>query len=209
MTITEEQQVIRRVLGGQKDAFEELVLANEKNVYNLSLRMLGSEEDALDVSQEAFLKAYMRLGGFRGESRFSVWLYRLTYNLCVDLIRKKPNASIISLTYKTGDEAGRDIEIPDEGETPESAVLAKEKREAIAEGIQLLGRMHKEILLMREISEMSYEEIGAALGINEGTVKSRLARARKALADRLAAKGTFPENFRQKDKTSLEGGGEE
>ena len=188
-------QVIRKVTDGDRDAFEDIVLANQKNVYNLALKMTGSEEDALDISQEAFLKAYRQLGSFRGESRLSVWLYRLTYNLCIDFLRKKPRAGMISLTNQDDDEP-RDIEIPDVRELPEDSLMRKETRKAIAESINELGHRHREIIIMREITGMTYIDIASVLKINEGTVKSRLARARLSLAGILVAKGTFPESYR-------------
>ena len=204
MTASEEREIIDRVLDGDKDAFELLVLENQKNVYNLALKMTGDEEDALDISQEAFLRAYIKLKGFRGDSRFSVWLYRLVYNLCVDFIRKRPRDQVVSLTYKDADGETYDLEIPDERDVPEEAILKHEKSKDIAEGIGELVPKHREILVMREITGMSYDEIAVVLSINEGTVKSRLARARKNLADILLKKGTFPECYRL---IKAEGGG--
>ena len=199
MTAGEELNIIQRVLSGDKNAFEELVLANQKNVYNLALKITKNEDDALDISQEAFIKAYSLLEGFRGESRFSVWLYRLTYNLCIDFLRKKPKAQVISLS-SYHDEAGEtyDLEIPDLRSIPEDNIFRQELRAEINESIDELGPKHREILVMREISGMSYTEIADTLMLSEGTVKSRLARARLSLVNILLGKGTFPEGFRQK-----------
>ena len=195
MTSSQEQNIIKSVLDGDKNAFEELVKANEKNVYNLTLKMTGSREDALDLAQEVFLRAYMRLSGFRGESKFSVWLYRLTYNLCIDFKRKIPREKTVSLTSQTEEDL-REIEILDDRNNPEDMALRQEKREAIAEGLERLGELHRNILLMREITGMTYEEIATALKISEGTVKSRIFRARKSLADMLINQGTFPKTNR-------------
>jgi len=204
MTADEELIVIRKVLGGDRDAFEGLVLANQKNVYNLALKMTASEDDALDISQEAFFKAYRQLDGFRGDSRFSVWLYRLTYNLCIDFLRKKPKTMTASLSYQ--DESGEvcDLEIPDLRNLPEDNALRRETRKTIAESIGGLGQSHREILVMREITGMSYAEIADTLNLSEGTVKSRLARARRSLVNILVEKGTFPEGFRHKERTEVE-----
>jgi len=196
MNIEKEQEIIRRVVEGDKNAFEELVLANQKNVYNLALKMTGNEEDALDVSQEAFLKAYRQLDGFRGDSRFSVWLYRLTYNLCIDFLRKKPRSKIISLSYEDDDGDAKFLEIPDTRNLPEDSALRSEVRETIAVSIKEMAHKHREILVMREITCMSYDEIAETLNVNVGTVKSRLARARMKLVEILSKKGTFPECFR-------------
>jgi len=204
LTIDEEREIISRVVDGDKSAFEALVLANQKNVYNLALKMSGNEEDALDISQEAFLKAYVQLGGFRGESKFSVWMYRLTYNLCIDFIRKRPRANVISITQYDDDDDSRDIEIPDVRSLPEDIAMRKESRKIIAESIDELGAKHREILVMREITGMSYIDIAETLNISEGTVKSRLARARLSLANILAGKGTFPEGFRPNKRKEAE-----
>jgi len=200
MTPEEEMRIIRTVQGGDKDAFEELVLANQKNVYNLALKMTKNEEDAMDISQESFIKAYTQLGNFRGESRFSVWMYRLTYNMCIDFLRRKPDAHVISLTYQDEDNEAGDLEIPDARELPEDILLRRESRKTIAESINELGPSHREILIMREITGMSYDDIAVTLNISEGTVKSRLARARKNLISILLKKGTFPESFRLKER---------
>ena len=205
MTSEEELRIINRVVGGDKNAYEALVLANQKNVYNLALKMTKNEDDALDVSQEAFIKAYRQLANFRGESRFSAWLYRLTYNLCIDFLRKKPQTPVVSITtYQDDGEDARDIEIPDLRNMPEDELFRSEMRKDIEDSIGELGGKHREIFVMREITGMSYTEIAEALEISEGTVKSRLARARLSLAGILVNKGTFPDSFRQKDREEVE-----
>ena len=198
MQAEEELRLIQRVLGGDNNAFEELVLANQRNVYNLALKMTNNEDDALDISQEAFLKAYRQLDSFRGESKFSVWLYRMTYNLCIDFLRKRPRSAVISLSYQDDEGDAQELEIPDLRSLPEDSVFRAEMRKTIADSINELGTTHREILVMREITGMSYTEIADTLKISEGTVKSRLARARVSLANILVEKGTFPEGFRQK-----------
>jgi RNA polymerase sigma-70 factor (ECF subfamily) len=196
MNLDEEKEVIKKVIGGDRNAFEDLVLANQKNVYNLALKMTRNEEDALDISQEAFIKAYRQLDTFRGNSRFSVWLYRLTYNLCIDFLRKKSGANTVSLDYE--DEAGDTVplEIPDLRNLPEDNTIRSEMRKIISESIEELPAKHREVLVMRELTGMSYDEMAASLGVSVGTVKSRLARSRLKLISILKEKGTFPESFR-------------
>ncbi|MDR2571735.1 MAG: sigma-70 family RNA polymerase sigma factor [Oscillospiraceae bacterium] len=197
MITTNEKEIIQRVINGDKDAFEELVTANQKNVYNLALKMTRNAEDALDVSQEAFIKAYRQLGSFRGDSRFSVWLYRLTYNICIDHIRKKKRENkIVSLDYEDDENDTKPIEIPDMRNLPEDSVMRGEIRREITEGIEKLPTKHRQILVMRELTGMSYDEMASTLSINIGTVKSRIARARIKLAKILMESGTFPENLR-------------
>ena len=198
MTVSEELDIIDKVLKGDTDAFEALVLDNQKKVYNLALKMTGNENDALDIAQEAFLRAYTGLKGFRGDSRFSVWLYRLVYNLCVDFTRKKQRTPVTPLTYTDDDGELADIEVPDTRYEPESVAEKRELREAVTRGIDALPPRHKEILVMREVTGLSYEDIASALQISEGTVKSRLSRARQNLAGLLAQYGTFFTESRHK-----------
>jgi len=199
-----EEEIIQRVIGGDKNAFEGLVLVNQKNVYNLALKMTRNEDDALDISQEAFIKAFRQLRNFRGDSRFSVWMYRLTYNLCIDFLRKKPKDNTTSLYFE--DESGEStpLEIPDVRNLPEDSTLRKELRKNINDSIKELPQKHREVIAMREIAGMSYEEIAKTLRINEGTVKSRLARARMKLIVILKEKGTFPDSFRLNNREEVE-----
>lgn len=205
MTQDEEKIIIRKVTGGDKDAFEVLVLENQKNVYNLALKMMRNADDALDIAQEAFIKAYTGLTNFRGESRFSVWLYKLTYNLCIDAIRKRPADKMLSLDIEDTEDGFTPIEIPDVRELPEDSAIRSETRKIIAQSIDLLPQKYREVLVMREITEMSYEEIAAAAGIDIGTVKSRLSRARLKLAIMLEKSGTFPDSFRLKTQRGKTG----
>jgi len=204
MTLSEELEIIDKVRLGDADAFEALVLDNQKKVYNLALKMTGNDNDALDIAQEAFIKAYTGLKSFRAESRFSVWLYRLVYNLCIDYSRKKQRTEVSSLTYINADGEYADLEIPDLRYTPESAAEKRELREAVTRGIDELPPNHREILVMREITGMSYEDIAGTLNISEGTVKSRLSRARQSLAARLEQYGTFYGSRRHKGMGEVE-----
>ena len=202
MTREEENRIIRRILGGDKNAFAELVRENQNNVYGLCLRLMKNEQDALDASQDAFIKAYETLPDFRGQSRFSVWLYRIAYNLCIDRLRSASKRKVSSLTYD--DEDSAEAQIPDTRYDPESEYAKKELRASLTEAIASLSEEHRQVLLMREYSGMSYEDIAVSLGISEGTVKSRLSRARRAAAKILTEKGTFPSVFRQKNKEGKE-----
>ena len=206
MTALEEKAVIEKVCAGDSDAFEALVADNQKKVYNLALKMMGNEEDALDISQEAFIKAYTGLPNFRAESRFSVWLYRLTYNICIDFLRKKKRKPELPLAVSDGDGDGGylELEIPDTRYEPSSEAERHELREAVDKGIAALPENHREILVMRELTGMSYEQIAHTLNINEGTVKSRLSRARQRLAAILDGYGTFSRGSRQKNSKEVD-----
>ena len=116
--IQEDARLIRQVLDGNADAYEHLVRANEKKVYNLALKMTGNEQDAMDLAQDAFLKAYTNLGKFNGTCKFSVWLYRLTYNLCVDFLRRKKRENTVPLVYEDEDGTDRSLSIRDPAGDP-------------------------------------------------------------------------------------------
>ena len=207
MTALEEKAVIDRVCAGDSDAFEALVLDNQKKVYNLALKMTGNEEDALDLSQEAFIKAYSSLKKFRAESRFSVWLYRLTYNICIDFLRKKKRKPELPLTLTDQDGDFLDLEIPDTRYEPASEAEKRELREVVTDSIDSLPDKYREIIVMREMTGMSYDEIARSLGINEGTVKSRLSRARQSLVSILNGYGTFSYGSRQKNGKEVDSHG--
>lgn len=204
MTLSEELEIIEKVRRGDANAFEALVLDNQKKVYNLALKLTGNQNDALDISQEAFLKAYTGLISFRGESRFSVWLYRLVYNLCIDDMRKKQRTQASSLTYIEDESERSELEIPDMRYEPAGEAEKRELRLAVSAGINALPLKHREILVMREITGMSYEDISRALSINEGTVKSRLSRARQRLMLILMRNGTFLCDNRHKERREVE-----
>ena len=198
MTLEREKQIIENVTSGNTDAFEELLLAHQTNVYNLALKMTGNQTDAEDVTQEAFFKAFRLLKGFRGDSRFSVWLYRITYNQCLDFLRKRKRNQAMSLSQFDDEGDNFVLEIPDVRELPENAAIRRELGKAINKTINELDQNYREIIVMREIADMSYSDIAKTLNINEGTVKSRLSRARKNLANSLFSKsyGTNPSGNR-------------
>lgn len=190
MTREEELELVRKVQNGDSSSFEQLVLENQTRVYNLALRTVGNEDDAFDMSQEAFIKAYNSIGSFRGDSRFSVWLYRLTVNVCLDFLRSEGRKAHSSLTY-IDEEDEKELEISDERFSPEAIAEKKELREAVNNGLMQLPANYRAILLLREIDGLSYEEIGSALDLEEGTVKSRIFRARKKLCAILSDSGNI------------------
>ncbi len=204
MTREQEGKIIARVLGGDADAFEALVTEYEKNVYNLALKMTGNTEDAADLSQETFIKAFHSLGSFRGDSKFSVWLYRIVSNVCLDFLRRRSRRQTVSLSMEDEDGEETQLDIPDERQTPELLLEKRMTREAVRRGLAQLPPEPRQILLLREIQGLSYEEIASVLGIESGTVKSRIFRARKKLCAFLLADGNLPDYI----SSSKQGGGE-
>ena len=191
VTREEELRVITRIQMGEAEAFETLVLAHQRKVYSLCLRMTGNAEDAEDLAQEAFVRAYQSISSFKGESGFGSWLYRLAKNICIDFLRREKRREKSSLTYL--DEAGNamDLEVPDERFTPESVFEQRQMAEAIERGLDTLTSEHRDILILREIEGKSYDEIAEALNLTAGTVKSRISRARMVLCKFLLDDGNF------------------
>ena len=179
MTREEELRLVRAVKRGSAEAFEQLYNENRSRVYALALRMCGNEQDALDVSQEAFLKAYRSLESFRGDCAFSTWLYRLTANAATDLLRSRKSGKLLSLEALQEREEGFDP--PDDALTPEEETEKRETFSELSEALMQLSEDSRKILLLREMSGMSYGELAAELQLEPGTVKSRLNRARARL----------------------------
>ena len=196
----EEREIIERVLGGDNDAFGLLVEKYQTKVYNLALRMCGNEDDAFDLSQEAFLRAWRSLGSFQFESSFSTWLFRLSSNICLDFLRAKKRRAAVSLTV-SGDDEEVQLDVPDPGMSPEDAVIAAEDKRLLVEALNALPADQRQIITLRAINDLSYAEIAEILNLQEGTVKSRLSRARTALRKKLLQSGN---NFGQGSSSNSE-----
>ena len=191
MTREQEAAIVRKVLGGDANAFETLVLEYEKNVYNIALRMTGNSEDAADMTQEAFVKAYNSLQSFRGDSKFSVWLYRIVSNVCLDFLRSKNRRPTVSLSVEDDDGEDAQLDVADESQSPELLLDRKLTRDSVRRGLDSLPPDYRQILLLREIQGLSYDEIAQALSLEVGTVKSRIFRARKRLCTFLIDDGNI------------------
>ena len=200
MTVDE---LARAAAGGDEAAFEELVRLHEKKVYNLAFRMCGNPEDAADAAQEAFLAAWKGLPNFRGEAGFSTWLYRLTSNAAIDRLRRtKRQREEASLD----DEALR-LDAVDGAPSPQARAEGRELREAVLSGLAQLSDDHRQALTLRELQELSYEEIAAVLEVDLGTVKSRISRARGALRKILIKNGNLSGYLPSKIEEQPKGGG--
>ena len=186
-----EQELVALARKGDQDAFARLVEANQNKVYTLALRLTGNPEDGADLAQEAFLRAWRGLPSFHGESSFSTWLYRLASNVCIDFLRGKKRREAVVFTSLDGAENPDPAETPDHRLTPEGEAERRELREAVNRGLGKLSDEHRQVLVLRELEGLSYGEIAVRLALEEGTVKSRIARARMALRSILLSDGNF------------------
>ena len=187
-----DQELAARARDGDQDAFEQLVRDNEKRIYTLALRMTGSREDALDLTQDAFFQAWKALPTFQGESSFATWLYRLATNLCLDHLRaQKRRTQSMGPALSLDDEENGPVQVADQQLQPQEAVERSERRRALERGLASLPDHHRQVLIMRELSGLSYQEIAQVLDLDLGPVKSRSARARLSLRQNLPEDGNF------------------
>ncbi len=176
-----EVELIKKAAKGDPNAFETLMLQYQTPVYNLCYRILGNPEDAADMTQETFLKAWKNLEGFHMESSLSTWLYRLANNCCLDLLRSKKRKPTISIVREDDDGEELSFDPVDPSPQPDELLIRKEENAILKEALLSLDEQQRAILTLRVVNDMSYEDIGSVLQIKEGTVKSRLARARENL----------------------------
>lgn len=182
----DDQRLVALAQEGNPDAFSLLVERHQTMVYNLALGKTGSPQDAEEVTQTAFLKAWQGLPAFQGKAAFSSWLYRLTVNAAIDLLRQR------SRRPQTLSLDDPDLPpVPDPAEDPQAQAEAQERRRQLWQAIDALPEVHRTPFLLREMEGYSYREIAKALGLEEGTVKSRLARARVLLRSELLSHGNF------------------
>ena len=180
----EEKDLIRRAGQGDSDAFRQLVETYQAPVYRLALRMCGGDAAlAEDAAQEAFLAAWRGLPRFRGDSRFSTWLYRLTTNAAIDWLRREKR--------HRGMDDVTDLELPDDGPGPQDQAEQAETQQTVRRALGQLSEEHRQVLLLRYMQELDYAEIAAALEISEGTVKSRISRAKMRLRELLDGSGNL------------------
>lgn len=183
----DEAQMIASILAGNSQAFHELIRPYERSVYVMALSLLKNEADAEDAAQEAFLKAYRNLKGFRAEAKFSTWLISIVLNEARSRLRRKSAVKMESLD-EPQDEQGHvsPALLRDWREIPSEAVERGEVRVLLQQAISDLPPIYREIFLLRDVEELSIDESATALGITVSAVKVRLHRARMMLQKKLA-----------------------
>ena len=178
-----ELLLISRARGGDRDAFGELVEQYRDNVYRLAYRMCGNAYDADESAQEAFVAAWRASPNFRGDAKFSTWLYRLTTNAAIDVMRREKRHQTV------GD--GEMMELADDADSPQETVERTEQQETVQKALATLSEEYREVLLLRYMEELDYAEIAEVLQLPSGTVKSRINRAKAALKAALLKSGNI------------------
>ena len=185
-----EQELVHSAQKGDTSAFGQLVEAHQSKIYSLCYLMTGNAEDAADLTQEVFLSAWRSLSRFQEQSSFGTWVYRMATNASIDFLRREKRRQVLSMTMEEDSEE-RQAQVPDERYSPHRLLEQKEARQAVADALAALSPEHRQVLVLREMEGLSYQEIGQLLDLEEGTVKSRIARARLALRDFLIKSGNF------------------
>lgn len=194
-----ERALVERAREGDSAAFEKLVTLYERKVYATAFRYTGNEHDAMDVSQEVFIRVFRFLNTFNLESSFSTWIYRITVNACKDHIRKRNARAELPLELTDEESGDYTVEIADSTYDPVEIYERAELRHEIQQAIDDLPPSYKEIVILRDLGGLSYDEIADTLKIEVGTVKSRLSRAREKLRNFLLQNGNKPISFRSKE----------
>jgi RNA polymerase sigma-70 factor (ECF subfamily) len=179
----EDQRLISGLQAGDESAYEQLIERFQTPVYSLAWRLLSDPSDASDVVQEVFLKIFRNVGSFRGDSTLRTWVYRIAVNEAHNrrrwLFRHRRGETGIEEIFD--DSEGRERPLTDSGETPFDFTMNREAQSLLEEGLAAINPVFRAALVLREVEDMSYEEIAAILEVSMGTVKSRIMRGREAL----------------------------
>ncbi len=170
---TTDEQLLAGFVGGDESAFEELMRRHEERIFALAIRMTGDRADALDAVQETFIAAFRRASSFRGQSAFGTWLYRIGINTCTDLLRKR----------KRSPEPREELVLADPTTAPMEDSVAQ--RDALARALEGIAPDYREAVLLYDLMGASYEEVAQLTEAPLGTVKSRISRGRRILAQKL------------------------
>lgn len=183
-----ENDLIKKCKKGNREAFNVLFSKYQSQVVGIAYGMLSDKEDALDAAQEAFVRVYRSIESFKEQSSFATWLYRITTNVCSDMLRKRQRSAAVTSINQTLDDDKKDIDIRDESPTPEEHFEITERQAAVRQAISELNDEYRAVITLCDLEGMSYDEISEVLDLPLGTVKSRISRARNALKKNLENK---------------------
>jgi RNA polymerase sigma-70 factor (ECF subfamily) len=178
----DDPALVRAAQGGDMAAFEELVARHRDKIYARAYSMMRNEEEAVDLSQEAWVKAWQRLRQFQGDSSFGTWMTRIVINLCLDQLRKHKRQRTESIEAMTEESGGVERQMPVITPNPTAGLERSELRQRIDRALGLLSYEHRTVLVLHEFEELEYKEIAKVMGCSIGTVMSRLFYARRKMA---------------------------
>jgi RNA polymerase sigma-70 factor (ECF subfamily) len=184
----EDREMVGRCLRGSREAFDILVEKYHRKIYNLAYRFVGDPEEANDLAQEIFLAAYQNLKKFRGDAKFSTWLFQIATNRGKNRFKYLKRRGFFAHRGAANSDDEKDLlqrEIPDHAPGPEAQLAGKQVQQIVQNAINELEPDHKEIVILRDIEGFSYDEIARILNLPEGTTKSRLHRARMVVKEKL------------------------
>ena len=182
-----EADLVRLAQEGDLGAFEELVARHRDKIYARAYSMMRNEDEALDLSQDAWVKGWQRLAQFQGDSSFVTWMTRIVINLCLDQLRKQKRQRLESIEALEEDSGGRERLLPVVNPNPTAGLERVELRERIDRALAHLSHEHRSVLVLHEFEELEYKEIAKRMGCSIGTVMSRLFYARRRMASLLAS----------------------
>jgi RNA polymerase sigma-70 factor (ECF subfamily) len=187
LPLPSDRELVERFQAGDRGAFDDLVRAHYRRVYNIAYRILGDPDTASDAAQAAMVRAFNGLAAYRHSSAFTTWLYRIVVNVSLDHARHAKRSTTVSLEPPDDEHASLAEQLPaDEVDDPSASLLRRERALAVQRTLVALPAFQRTVLVLYELQGLAYEEIGEILGVPVGTVKSRLNRARHAFAREFA-----------------------
>lgn len=182
-----DEKLVRAAQKGDMAAFEELVARHRDKIYARAFSMMRNEDEAIDLSQEAWVKGWQRLKQFQGESSFVTWMTRIVINLCLDQLRKQKRHRAESIELMEEESGGVERQMPVVTVNPTEGLERKELRQRIDRALGQLSNEHRTVLILHEFEELEYKEIAKKMGCSIGTVMSRLFYARRRMANLMAS----------------------
>ena len=186
--LVSDTDLVARAAAGEGDCFDVLVGRYHRPIANFIFRMVSNYETSLDLTQEVFIKVYGSLGRYNPEFKFSTWIYKIASNTAIDYLRKQ-SVTTSPLYLVSGNDEEFELPIPAKGPSPERALERTERSAQIEEAISKLPHRYRELIVLRHVSELSYDEIAEVTGLPLGTVKNRIFRAREAMRKHLIRMG--------------------
>ncbi len=194
-----EKNLILQSISGDVQSFETLIKGYQKMAFNVAYRIMGNEEDAKDMTQDALIKVYKNLKGFRMDSSFSTWLYRIVMNTCKDELRKR-KMKLVSIDQPIETNDGQmQMDLEDHGLKPDEIVTQRETQKEVHEALQQVSEINRIVVVLRDIKGFSYSEISDIIDVPVGTIKSRINRGRQELKKILMNKRNSSIHFMRKE----------